>query len=36
MNAHQKHLQHILEKGRSLARSSKADAEDVLQRCRHF
>ncbi|XP_028993920.1 spectrin beta chain, non-erythrocytic 1 isoform X2 [Betta splendens] len=33
VNAHQKHLQHILEKGRSLARSSEADAELVLQRC---
>ncbi|XP_068593345.1 spectrin beta chain, non-erythrocytic 5 [Cebidichthys violaceus] len=35
VNAHRKHLNHILEKGRGLARSSKSD-EEVLQRCKHL
>ncbi|XP_026156546.1 spectrin beta chain, non-erythrocytic 5 isoform X2 [Mastacembelus armatus] len=35
-NAHQQHLSHVLEKGRSLAKSSKSDAEEVLQRCNHL
>ncbi|KAG7215088.1 hypothetical protein INR49_011666 [Caranx melampygus] len=33
VNAHQKHLSHVMEKGRGLAKSSKSDGEDVLQRC---
>lgn len=33
VNAHEKHLNHILEKGRSLARSTKPEAEEVLERC---
>ncbi|XP_071354370.1 spectrin beta chain, non-erythrocytic 5 [Trachinotus anak] len=36
VNAHRKHLNHILEKGRSLAKSSKSDGEEVLQRCSHL
>ncbi|XP_056249803.1 spectrin beta chain, non-erythrocytic 5 [Seriola aureovittata] len=36
VNAHQKHLNHVLEKGRSLAKSSKSDGADVLQRCSHL
>ncbi|KAM6918067.1 spectrin beta chain, non-erythrocytic 5 [Lycodopsis pacificus] len=35
VNAHRKHLNHILEKGRGLAKSSKSD-EEVLQRCKHL
>ncbi|KAF1375246.1 hypothetical protein PFLUV_G00237590 [Perca fluviatilis] len=33
VNAHRKHLNHVLEKGRGLAKSSKSDGEEVLQRC---
>ncbi|XP_054470225.1 LOW QUALITY PROTEIN: spectrin beta chain, non-erythrocytic 5 [Anoplopoma fimbria] len=36
VNAHRKHLNHILEKGRGLAKSSKSDGEEVLQRCKHL
>uniref|UniRef100_A0A3Q1IZP4 Calponin-homology (CH) domain-containing protein n=1 Tax=Anabas testudineus TaxID=64144 RepID=A0A3Q1IZP4_ANATE len=36
VNAHQKHLYHILEKGQSLSRSRKPDGEEVLQRCSHL
>ncbi|XP_029350237.1 spectrin beta chain, non-erythrocytic 5 [Echeneis naucrates] len=36
VNAHQKHLNHILQKGRSLAKSSKSDGQEVLQRCSHL
>ncbi|KAM9341571.1 spectrin beta chain, non-erythrocytic 5 [Symphorus nematophorus] len=36
VTAHRKHLNHILEKGRSLAKSSKSEAEEVLQRCKHL
>ncbi|XP_035529504.1 spectrin beta chain, non-erythrocytic 5 [Morone saxatilis] len=36
VTAHQKHLNHVLEKGRSLAKSSKSDREEVLQRCSHL
>ncbi|KAF3845474.1 hypothetical protein F7725_008637 [Dissostichus mawsoni] len=32
VNAHRKHLNHVLEKGRSLAKSSKSDWDEVLQR----
>ncbi|XP_034722155.1 spectrin beta chain, non-erythrocytic 5-like, partial [Etheostoma cragini] len=31
--AHRKHMNHVLEKGRGLAKSSQSDAEEVLQRC---
>ncbi|XP_039992754.1 spectrin beta chain, non-erythrocytic 5 isoform X2 [Xiphias gladius] len=33
VNAHRKHLNHVLEKGRSLAKSSQSDGDEVLQRC---
>lgn len=33
VNAHRKHLNHILKKGRSLAKSNKSEREAVLQRC---
>lgn len=33
VTAHRKHLNHVLEKGRSLAKSSKSDGQEVLQRC---
>ncbi|XP_068456287.1 spectrin beta chain, non-erythrocytic 5 [Clinocottus analis] len=36
VNAHQKHLNHVLEKGRGLARSSKSDEGEMLQRCKHL
>ncbi|KAK5886954.1 hypothetical protein CesoFtcFv8_017933 [Champsocephalus esox] len=36
VNAHRKHLNHVLEKGRSLAKSSKSDGDEVLQRCTHL
>ncbi|XP_068608001.1 spectrin beta chain, non-erythrocytic 5 [Brachionichthys hirsutus] len=36
VNAHRKHLKHVLEKGRSLANSFESEAEDVLQRCKHL
>ncbi|XP_041668259.1 spectrin beta chain, non-erythrocytic 5 [Cheilinus undulatus] len=36
MNAHQKYLNHVLEKGRGLAKSNKSDGEEVLQRCSHL
>ncbi|XP_030248101.1 spectrin beta chain, non-erythrocytic 5 [Sparus aurata] len=36
VTAHQKHLNTVLEKGRSLTKSSKSDGEEVLQRCRHL
>ncbi|XP_040917192.1 spectrin beta chain, non-erythrocytic 2 [Toxotes jaculatrix] len=36
VNAHRKHLNHVLEKGRSLARSSRSDGEEVLRRCSHL
>ncbi|XP_076022140.1 spectrin beta chain, non-erythrocytic 5 [Genypterus blacodes] len=36
VNAHQKHLNHILEKGRSLVKSSQSDRDEVLQRCSHL
>nr|XP_046269773.1 spectrin beta chain, non-erythrocytic 5 [Scatophagus argus] len=36
LTAHQKYLGHVLEKGRSLAKSSKSEGDQVLQRCRHL
>lgn len=36
MNAHWKHLSHVLEKGRGLAKTSKSDEEEVLQRYHSF
>ncbi|KAG7510030.1 spectrin beta chain, non-erythrocytic 5 [Solea senegalensis] len=36
VNAHRKHLNYILEKGRSLAKTSKSEGEQVLQRCSHL
>ncbi|KAF7648029.1 hypothetical protein LDENG_00163000 [Lucifuga dentata] len=36
VNAHRKHLSRVLEKGRSLAKSSQSDGEEVLQRCSHL
>lgn len=36
VNAHRKHLNHILKKGRSLAKSNKSEREEVLQRCGWF
>ncbi|XP_047467733.1 spectrin beta chain, non-erythrocytic 5 [Mugil cephalus] len=36
VNAHRKHLNHILEKGRNLARSTKSDKDEVLRRCDHL
>ncbi|XP_038585015.1 spectrin beta chain, non-erythrocytic 5 isoform X1 [Micropterus salmoides] len=36
VSAHRKYLNHVLEKGRSLAKSSKSDGEEVLHRCRHL
>lgn len=36
VNAHRKHLNHILKKGRSLAKSNKSEREEVLQRCGCF
>ncbi|XP_068195162.1 spectrin beta chain, non-erythrocytic 5 isoform X2 [Antennarius striatus] len=36
VNAHRKHLKHVLGKGRSLANSFKSEGEDVLQRCDHL
>ncbi|XP_034432002.1 spectrin beta chain, non-erythrocytic 1 [Hippoglossus hippoglossus] len=36
VTAHQKHLNQVLEKGRSLAKSSQSDGEEVLQRCCHL
>ncbi|XP_069573815.1 spectrin beta chain, non-erythrocytic 5 [Brachyistius frenatus] len=36
MNAHRKHMNHVLKKGQSLAKSSKLDREEVLQRCNHL
>ncbi|KAM4625618.1 spectrin beta chain, non-erythrocytic 5 [Polymixia lowei] len=36
VNGHRKHLNHILEKGRSLSKSSQSDREEVLQRCSHL
>ncbi|CAJ1074861.1 spectrin beta chain%2C non-erythrocytic 5 [Xyrichtys novacula] len=36
VNAHQKYLNHVLEKGRSLAKSHKSDGDEVLQRCSHL
>uniref|UniRef100_UPI0037E8FE98 spectrin beta chain, non-erythrocytic 5 n=1 Tax=Semicossyphus pulcher TaxID=241346 RepID=UPI0037E8FE98 len=36
VNAHQKYLNHVLEKGRSLAKSNKSEGEEVLQRCSHL
>ncbi|XP_067469592.1 spectrin beta chain, non-erythrocytic 5 isoform X2 [Thunnus thynnus] len=36
VNAHCKHLNHVLEKGRSLAKSSQSDGEEMLQRCSHL
>ncbi|XP_035467370.2 spectrin beta chain, non-erythrocytic 5 isoform X2 [Scophthalmus maximus] len=36
VNAHWKHLSHVLEKGRGLAKTSKSDEEEVLQRCSHL
>ncbi len=32
VNAHRKHLNHVLEKGRSLAKCSKSEEEEVLRR----
>nr|XP_057947283.1 spectrin beta chain, non-erythrocytic 5-like isoform X2 [Doryrhamphus excisus] len=34
VNAHSKHLNHVLKKGRGLAKSSQSHAEEVLKRCR--
>ncbi|XP_030614955.1 spectrin beta chain, non-erythrocytic 5 [Archocentrus centrarchus] len=36
VKAHRKHLNHVLEKGRCLAKSSKLEGEEVLQRCSHL
>ncbi|XP_028251320.1 spectrin beta chain, non-erythrocytic 5 [Parambassis ranga] len=36
VNAHRKHMNHVLEKGHSLAKSSRSDGEEVLQRCSHL
>ncbi|XP_060938197.1 spectrin beta chain, non-erythrocytic 2 [Limanda limanda] len=36
VNAHQKHLSQVLEKGRSLAKTSRSAGEEVLQRCCHL
>ncbi|XP_044022541.1 spectrin beta chain, non-erythrocytic 5 isoform X2 [Siniperca chuatsi] len=36
VSAHRKYLNHVLEKGRGLAKSSKSDGEEVLQRCGHL
>ncbi|XP_076605262.1 spectrin beta chain, non-erythrocytic 5 [Chaetodon auriga] len=36
VTVHRKHLNHVLEKGRSLATSSKSEGEEVLQRCSHL
>uniref|UniRef100_A0A3B4GB01 Spectrin beta chain, non-erythrocytic 5-like n=1 Tax=Pundamilia nyererei TaxID=303518 RepID=A0A3B4GB01_9CICH len=36
VNAHRKHLNHILKKGRSLAKPNKSEREEVLQRCDHL
>ncbi|KAL6106061.1 sptbn5 [Pungitius sinensis] len=36
VNAHQKHLNLVMEKGRALAKSSQSDEEEVLQRCKHL
>ncbi|XP_029982912.1 spectrin beta chain, non-erythrocytic 5 [Sphaeramia orbicularis] len=36
VNAHRKHLDHILDKGRSLAKSSQSDKGEVLERCNHL
>ncbi|XP_022067652.2 spectrin beta chain, non-erythrocytic 5 isoform X2 [Acanthochromis polyacanthus] len=36
VNAHRKHLNHVLEKGKRRAKSSKSDSEEVLQRCNHL
>ncbi|XP_067336707.1 spectrin beta chain, non-erythrocytic 5 isoform X2 [Channa argus] len=36
VNAHQKHLNHILQKGQDLARTSRSDGEEVLHRCTHL
>ncbi|XP_054861726.1 spectrin beta chain, non-erythrocytic 5 isoform X3 [Amphiprion ocellaris] len=36
VNAHRKHLNHVLEKGKRRAKSSKSDTEEVLQRCNHL
>ncbi|XP_062252883.1 spectrin beta chain, non-erythrocytic 5 [Platichthys flesus] len=36
VNAHQKHLNQVLEKGRGLAKTSKSAGEEVLQRCCHL
>ncbi|XP_070699072.1 spectrin beta chain, non-erythrocytic 5 [Pempheris klunzingeri] len=36
VTAHRKHLNQVLEKGRSLARSSKSDGEELIQRCKHL
>uniref|UniRef100_A0A3Q3IUH0 Calponin-homology (CH) domain-containing protein n=1 Tax=Monopterus albus TaxID=43700 RepID=A0A3Q3IUH0_MONAL len=36
VKAHRKHLNHVLEKGQGLAKSSKSDGEEVLQRCNHL
>ncbi|KAM7403778.1 hypothetical protein PAMA_004285 [Pampus argenteus] len=36
VNAHCKHLNHVMEKGQSLAKYSKSDEEEVLKRCSHL
>ncbi|XP_054653046.1 spectrin beta chain, non-erythrocytic 1 isoform X2 [Dunckerocampus dactyliophorus] len=36
VNAHSKHLNHVLKKGRDLAKSSQSHAEEVLKRCRRL
>ncbi|XP_061843662.1 spectrin beta chain, non-erythrocytic 5 [Nerophis lumbriciformis] len=36
VNAHSKHLNYILKKGRDLAKSSQSHAEEILKRCRHL
>ncbi|XP_034530593.1 spectrin beta chain, non-erythrocytic 1 [Notolabrus celidotus] len=36
VNAHQKYQNHVLEKGRGLAKSHKSDGDEVLQRCSHL
>ncbi|XP_027134554.1 spectrin beta chain, non-erythrocytic 5 [Larimichthys crocea] len=36
VTAHRKHLNHVLQKGRGLAKSSKSEGEEVLQRCSHL
>lgn len=36
VNAHRKHLNHVLEKGRSLAQTTQPDGKEVLNRLFFF